>query len=108
MSEQRNLLLAIVVSVAILMGFQFAFGPTQPPSDIQSGGEEPFGAPQVSGNPEATNVSELEVSSISEVDKGVDEQPRILINPGNPEAKVSGSITLRGARIDQIILGGYQ
>ena len=108
MSEQRNLLLAIVVSVAILMGFQFAFGPTKPPSDIQSGGEEPLGAPQVSGNPEATNVSELEVSSISEVDKGTDEQPRILINPGNPEALVSGSITLRGARIDQIILGGYQ
>jgi YidC/Oxa1 family membrane protein insertase len=108
MSEQRNLLLAIVVSVAILMGFQFAFGPTQSPPNIESEGEDSLGVPQVSGSPEATSMSELEVPSKSEVDEWVEKQPRILINPGNPEAAISGSITLRGARIDQIILREYQ
>ena len=109
MSEQRNLILAIVISVAILMGFQFAFGPKIPPSDSGGELEEPLGAPAAPNKSQGVGpASELEVSEVEEAGIVGQDQPRILINAGNPAAALSGSITLQGARIDQIVLEGYR
>ncbi|MEE2694227.1 MAG: membrane protein insertase YidC [Pseudomonadota bacterium] len=108
MTEQRNLILAIVISVAILMGFQFAVGPKIPTSETGTEFEEPLGAPAVPKNKGAEPVSELEVSETEQAEIVAQEQPRILINPGNPAAALTGSIRLQGARIDQIILEGYR
>jgi YidC/Oxa1 family membrane protein insertase len=108
MTEQRNLLLAIVISVAILMGFQFAFGPEKPTTDAQLDVEESFGPPKVSQKSKETDFSELDVSPQIESAAPSKQEPRILINPDNPDARVTGSIRLRGARIDEIILEAYQ
>ena len=108
MTEQRNLILAIVISVAILMGFQFAFGPKIPPPESGGEFEEPLGAPVAPKSQGVGPTSELEVSEVEQAEIVEQDQPRILINPGNPAAALSGSITLQGARIDQIILEGYR
>ena len=108
MSEQRNLILAIVISVAILMGFQFAFGPKIPTSQRAGNFEEPLGAPTAPKNRGAERASTPDVSGMEEAEAVEEEQPRILINGGDPAAALSGSIRLQGARIDQIILEGYR
>ena len=108
MSEQRNLILAIAISVAILMSFQFAFGPKIPTSETVGDVEKPLGAPEAPKNRATEPNSELDLSEMEKAEIVGEEHPRILINAGNPAAALSGSIRLQGARIDQIILEGYR
>lgn len=108
--EQRNLLLAIVLSLAILIGFQFVFPPPEPPQQPQeqqtaetADGSTPTApgasvpgvgaAPTLGGVP--TAPSRDEVIGIS---------PRIAIQT----QRLSGSIALRGARIDDLTLTQYK
>ncbi|MGF1630002.1 MAG: membrane protein insertase YidC [Kiloniellaceae bacterium] len=102
--EQRNLLLAIVLSLAILIGFQFIFPPAPPPPQTAEttteGTPAPGGSvPSLSGEPGAVGVpiapSRDEVIGVS---------PRIAIDT----ERLSGSIALRGARIDDLILKQYK
>jgi YidC/Oxa1 family membrane protein insertase len=106
--EQRNLILAIVLSMAILFGFQFLFPPATPPEQTPEqqqqaqtapdGTSVPGTAPSVPGAP---SVGGAPVGQSREDVIGI--SPRVSIQT----PRLSGSIALRGARIDDLILTNY-
>jgi YidC/Oxa1 family membrane protein insertase len=105
--EQRNLIVAIVLSLAILIGFQFLFPPPPPQQQPQEqqqttgGAPAPHGnVPTLSGEPGAPAAG---VPATPSREQAIGASPRISIETD----AVSGSIALRGARIDDIILKRY-
>lgn len=106
--EQRNLLLAIVLSLAILIGFQFVFPPAPPSTQSDApqttDGTQPGGShvPSLSTEPGAPGG--VAVPSAPSRDEAIGISPRISIDTKS----VTGSIALRGARFDDLTLKGYQ
>ncbi|WP_366657707.1 membrane protein insertase YidC [Fodinicurvata sp. EGI_FJ10296] len=120
MQDQRNLLLAIVISIAILLGFQFFIaqpdledqprelaqtessgtGDSDPAAD---GGATPEGVAPLAGNQSAEELRQslLEPATRSEA---LAQSDRVEINTG----RVSGSINLTGARLDDLTLLDYR
>jgi YidC/Oxa1 family membrane protein insertase len=106
--EQRNLLIAIVVSVGILIGFQFVFerlhppvphAPTSTPTPAT-----PSAAPGATAGAPATNAPGAVAASAAE--------PRAAAIAGQPRLKIDtpllhGSIALVGARLDDLTLAAY-
>ncbi|PPR18441.1 MAG: Membrane protein insertase YidC [Alphaproteobacteria bacterium MarineAlpha9_Bin7] len=113
MNEQRNLLLAILVSVAILFGFQFAFGPQKKlpdgDSEFAEAGNPPVPIQDRTQTP-SRHQAELSVPVGSEAAREVvlGQGARIPINPNDDGATITGSIALTGGRIDDVILNLYQ
>jgi YidC/Oxa1 family membrane protein insertase len=102
--EQRNLLLAIVLSLAILIGFQFLFPPAPPPPpQEQQQSEQAPGttAPTLSTEPGAPGG--VAVPSAPSREQAMGGSPRVSIET----SALSGSIALRGARIDDLTLKRY-
>ena len=96
--DQKRLFLAISISVAILLGFQF-FGPKRPVQSIDTK-ETPTGqtaAPTL--NPAFPGTQPIAVPSPSEQR----DVPRLQILA----PKVEGSINLAGARLDSLVLRDY-
>jgi len=93
MGDQKNLLLAILASLVVLLGFQLLF-PTEK-------------APQNSSVQEKENSFAPIPDVVTEMPKArneiISESERININ----NQYITGSITLTGARIDDIILKNY-
>ncbi len=119
MQDQKNLIMAIVVSVAILVGFQyFVMGPKQEIERQQlaaqaekdpalKGGLEnvpsPKSAPKRQDGitvPGAASAVETKANR----DAALKTDQRVLIN----SARLRGSISLRGASIDDLELLGYR
>ena len=111
--EQRNLLIAIVLSVGILIAFQFAFErmrPSQPPGSIPgtpvttpttpSTVSRPA-APAQSGSTSAPGVAPAQAAEPRAA--AIAEQPRIKIDT----PRLHGSINLLGARLDDLTLANY-
>ncbi len=100
MTDQKNLLLAIVLSIAVLFVFQALF-PTEPPPPPPPSATDEDGRPE----PGAVPVPMLSVpADRSEV---LAESARFPINPGRDRGRVSGSIALQGLRLDDLTLLGY-
>jgi len=114
--EQRNLLIAIVLSVGILIAFQFAFErmrPAQPPAP--SGGTAVTApatsgpAPQSVPAPASGNAPGVAVPgatparTVESRQAALAEQPRVMINT----PRLHGSIDLQGARLDDLTLANY-
>ena len=102
--DQKRLFLAIAISLAILMGFQ-AFMPTKKPAPtaqrpagqptaVQTNGSAPAGAP-------AAAPGQVAVPTVAAVPRDV---PRVKIEA----PRVAGSISLLGARIDDLVLSEYR
>ncbi|PPR15176.1 MAG: Membrane protein insertase YidC [Alphaproteobacteria bacterium MarineAlpha9_Bin3] len=93
MGDQKNLLLAILASLVVLLGFQLLF-PTEeiPNNNITQEKDESFA-------PEPEAIAEMPKAR-NEI---ISESERIKIN----NKYIEGSITLTGARIDDIILKNY-
>jgi YidC/Oxa1 family membrane protein insertase len=130
--EQRNLLIAIVLSVGILIAFQFAFErmrPPQPPVSpsgtvvtapgttgpaSQSGSPSPASSSSASSNspgavtpgaasPGASAPGAVPARAFETRDAALAEQPRVKI--ATPQ--LHGSIDLLGARFDDLTLATY-
>ncbi|MDX6749688.1 membrane protein insertase YidC [Geminicoccaceae bacterium 1502E] len=112
MTEQRNLILAIVLSVGIILAFQFFYGgpavreaqqgdapqttaqeTVTPQPGVQSGGAVPGQVPGVSTAAEPPADRKQVLASV----------PRIPIDNG----RVHGSISTVGSRIDDVTLADY-
>jgi YidC/Oxa1 family membrane protein insertase len=117
--EQRNLLLAIVLSVGILIGFQYLFEklrpPTPPtPSQPTSSQTAPVpntaapgtGAPATSAPstvPGATATQAAPAAGAETREQALAEQPRVKIDT----PRLHGSVSLIGGRIDDLTLANY-
>ncbi len=115
MADQRNLIMAIVISLAILVGwtmfFEQSLVPPPPPTTEQQAGTPqapagdatvpvptaPTGAPAVPGMPPTADPSAVRDAALAEV-------PRIRIET----PRLSGSISLRDGRIDDLTLNDYK
>jgi len=101
-SEQRNFILAIVLSALILFGWSALasrwFPPANPPvTKIEGGKTTVLPAPNTPSAPVVRIEKQTREAAISGA-------PRIPIR----NARVSGSLNLKGARIDDLILTSYR
>ena len=102
--EQRNLLIAIVLSVVILIGFQFVFERLHPPPVPHVAGTATAPATSaatpgtIAGAPGAVAARAAETRA-----EAIAGQPRIRIDT----PRLHGSIALVGARLDDLTLAGY-
>jgi YidC/Oxa1 family membrane protein insertase len=115
--EQRNLLIAIVLSVGILIAFQFGFERLRPPQPPGPPGGTPVTAPATSGpatgsappapaagTNSGTNAPGAAPAHAAETrDAALTEQPRVKIDT----PRLHGSIDLLGARLDDLTLANY-
>jgi YidC/Oxa1 family membrane protein insertase len=117
--EQRNLLIAIVLSVGILIAFQFAFERMRPPQPPGPAGGTPATAPATqpaappapanSSNVPGANVPGANVAgaaparAVETREAALAEQPRVKIDT----PRLHGSIDLLGARLDDLTLATY-
>ncbi|PPR42634.1 MAG: Membrane protein insertase YidC [Alphaproteobacteria bacterium MarineAlpha5_Bin11] len=101
MQEQKNLILAIVLSVAIIVLFQFFF----PQQSMINSKQEVQVQDDLNNNITSIDqVQENEVSTTKSKDAILSTGKRISINNNN----VKGSINLEGAIIDDLILLKYK
>ena len=118
MNENRNLVLSIVLSIIILVGFEFYSSWRYPVANLQDSTESPEPSTQKTtqnalpspskgqGNaPTAPSFSNLSVAKAIPKDRKslLEENPRIQILSPN----LSGSLSLLGGRIDDLTLTKY-
>jgi YidC/Oxa1 family membrane protein insertase len=112
--EQRNLLIAIVLSVGILIAFQFAFEHTRPPQPPAPPGGTPATAPATPGvgpstapspdsSPGAAAPGAAPAPTLQSRATALAAQPRVKIET----PRLHGSIDLSGARLDDLTLANY-
>jgi len=111
--EQRNLLIAIVLSVGILIAFQFVFErmrPPQPPgvapgtpvtAPATPSTASPSTAPTHGAGTSAPGVAPAQAAESREA--AIAELPRVKIDT----PRLHGSINLLGARLDDLTLANY-
>ena len=129
MIDNRNMLLAVVLSIAILLGFQFLFPAKKaPPPDPQKTAEQAKPAPAAPGAATAPSATPMPAPSASapSVPGGARPGAEMPSAPGTAGSavarvqalgkgarvristdRVHGSIALEGARIDDITLANY-
>ena len=97
MNDNRNLILAIALSVLVLLGWSFLsqkFLPANPPPKVVNGKVQP--APQ----PGAAPAPQAEAAAKQSVAQALASTPRIRISTPS----LQGSINLKGAEIDDLVL----
>jgi len=104
MTDQRNLILTIVLCAAILLGWQFLF-PTRPPVSPV--------APVASQTGGASDVPQAPGSMPGQASGGAAPESRLISLLAAPRVTISskdlkGSIALTGARLDDISLLNYR
>jgi YidC/Oxa1 family membrane protein insertase len=100
--DQKNLLVAIVVSVAILFGFQYLFAKFIPPSPpkIETPAANPANKAPAGAAPEPGTAPAVTAETREQAEA---DQPRVKIDT----PRLHGSIALTGARIDDLTLATY-
>jgi len=111
MSDQKNMILAVVLSILIIVGFQYFVGAPQPENTAQQETTEqstadtvtPAPAPGTS-NASAPSAAAPETAVSLSREDSLKQSPRIKINTPS----LHGSISLKGARIDDLTLRNYR
>ncbi|QUT05951.1 membrane protein insertase YidC [Sphingobium phenoxybenzoativorans] len=106
MDDKRNIILAVVLTALILFGWPYIAGhffpPANPPATkVQGGKTTPVAAPDASSAPLSPAAAARAVQDRTAALRG---SPRIPIET----PKLTGSINLKGARIDDIVLPTYR
>ena len=112
--DQKNFILAIVLSVAIIMGWQYAFPPAKAPPPAPTTqttapgapgapGTTTPGAPRPAGTPGAPSTGPVAQKVVS-LKEALERNPRITFS--TPE--LLGTISLKGARIDDVQLAKHR
>ena len=116
--EQRNLLIAIVLPVGILIAFQFAFERMRPPQPSAPSGGTAVTAPATTGPPSQSAAPSPAASAnahgaavpgaapahaVETRETALEEQPRVKI----ATPRLHGSIDLLGAKLDDLTLANY-
>ena len=111
MSDQRNLILAIALSLVVLLSFQYFYEPTpvsqqetqQTPSDTTPQATAP--APSTGTAPGAPpRIAPAAVDLAATRRAALEQTPRLIIE----NSRLHGSIPTVGRRIDDLILLGYK
>ena len=103
MSDQRNLILAIVLSVVIILGFQFFYEMPRM-REAQERAEAQRATTQTAPAEPAPVQPPAAVPGASAPVPAGPEAPRLRIDNG----RLHGSISLKGARIDRLTLADYR
>jgi len=109
--DQKNFIVAIVISVLIIVGWQVVFPPSkqatntaQQQATTQSGAPAaPAGQPGAAGTPPGPGAAPTQQPVVSR-GEAVALTPRVTFNT----AELTGSISLKGARIDDVQLVKYR
>ena len=113
MPEQRNLILAIVLSVTIILAFQYFYelprikeAQRQPPAPTEQTMPSAEGAPGTTTPvvPDAVTPGAEAVASGQTLEQSLARGERVAIENG----RVHGSVALIGGRIDHVVLSDYQ
>tara|TARA_B100001564_G_scaffold357101_1_gene372637 strand:+ start:431 stop:2113 length:1683 start_codon:yes stop_codon:yes gene_type:complete len=97
MDNQKNLLLAVVFSLIILIGYDFFFAPKKNESNKTQFNEN------ISEEIADKDTPSIDTSSVKKSNKTITSEKRIQFKAN----RIEGSINLHGATIDDIILSDY-
>ena len=101
MGQQKNLIVAIVISCAILLLFQFYFQPKQTAQPVPQPG---VAAPPVAPGAPALATPVTAVPAAAPREKVLAQNPRVkIVTP-----RLTGSIDLVGAKLDDLTLVNYR
>lgn len=105
MNEHRNLILAIVISLVILFGFQWVFPSKQTPAPAPEQQSASSEVPPVPGSDAvAPGAGAKPVAPVATRNDALQASRRIPVRT----AKVQGSISLTGARLDDLTLNEFR
>ena len=96
MDNQKNLLLAVVLSLIILIGYDFIFAPDEP---IRQNTEEQIIEPEVLKD----DIPSISSTETIESSKSKQKENRIKFKSG----RLEGSLNLYGSTFDDLILSDY-
>lgn len=109
MNEQKNLILAVVLAIGILLGFNYFYEKPKQEQltkqvEVTQQKALPQATPQTKQSTTAPNSPDVTASTqIMSRDKALQSSPRVTINT----PRLHGSINLKGARFDDITLVKY-
>jgi YidC/Oxa1 family membrane protein insertase len=111
MNDQKNMMLAIVLSVAILFGFQFLFPPAEKPvQEQQTVQNQPAPTTPSASNADQSFTPQIPGGAVDQVQKALqtrseklDAAARIKIS----SPRLHGSLSVQGGRIDDLTLRDY-
>ncbi len=102
--DQRNLILAIALSIAIILGWQALFTPKPPPPGPQQQqgqpGQPQQPSPSTPGVPVPSGPAGVPQAPAATREEALKDSPRVTVKT----PQIEGSIALRGARIDDVLL----
>ncbi len=107
MQDSKNLILAIALSLAVLLGWQYYFGTPMVDHQAklaQQAAQNPDAIPQTAGQPAVAVPGQQAATSFATRDDAIASGPRIKIDT----PKLLGSIALTGGDIDDISLKTYR
>lgn len=106
MSEQKNLLIALGLSAAVLLGWEYFYaGPQRAAFEAEQAAQAPaeIAAPEAGDVAPAEIAAAAEVASLTSREEALADDARVIIDT----PRLSGSINLNGGRFDDLTLKDY-